>query len=257
MAILNPQDRTVRLSFYNSANIYSPNSFDGIAKQLSASREAVQTMTKILPIAPIVSVTSTLYPKGIDYIELKSVESISFKFSADIAVEPGLRVAFIQPWYIKPVDITIRGNSYIGAFPFVSNPDNDIGDIFYRLDRGLKEIPTGSEVASNLYNDIIKSDDSIFLRMPIRLEITNNPNNTKRFRGFIKDFSFSENLSKAFLLDYTIEFVGKYEMDNSRQNGKNDAENTKIQENPSQVQKDKKLMEMHELYEISISRGEA
>lgn len=128
-----------------------------------------------------------------DFLELKGVTDIRFEFNSDVAVEAGLEIAFIQPWYIKPANISISGHSYIGAYQYLSKTDNDIADFFQKYS-ALQDEKTLSTTAQRF-----------------KLEIINNPTNLSKYYGFITKLDFRESQDNPYMLFYNINFVGVLE----------------------------------------------
>ena len=56
------------------------------------------------------------------------------------------------------------------------------------------------------------------------LEISNNPDGSARFIGYIKDFSITEEVKKPYILDYELTFIGKNFDDMSISTGKQGAQ---------------------------------
>jgi hypothetical protein len=50
------------------------------------------------------------------FIPLVGVQRLTIRWTHDVAVRSGLTANFLQPWYNKPVEISITGESYMGAF---------------------------------------------------------------------------------------------------------------------------------------------
>jgi len=132
------------------------------------------------------SVNSNEFPE----IELIGVNEIKLEFNSPVAISTGLKIAFLQPWYIKPVRITASGNSYLGSFSGDYKKDTNVQDIYKILDDLLSE------------NNLLQTQDRI------KLTIENNPEKTNIFYGFISRFDFTENIDKPFLLSYSFSFDG-------------------------------------------------
>ena len=193
MAIFNLKDRAVRFSEQTGA----PTKDTGLITFSSTNRLTLtsrESFSNFFPVIP--SIISDIF--GIQLViantlELKEVKNLKFSYSAEIAQEYGIQVAFLQPWYIKPVTITMQGTSYIGFVPYISVTDDDVAQIYKRMKNTLGEIVNGKGGNKN----------------KILLEIVNNPKDTDRFLGWFSNFDFTENIEKPFLLDYDITFIGK------------------------------------------------
>jgi hypothetical protein len=122
-------------------------------------------------------------------LKLTGVKEVRLNFSSDIAIENGLAVSFIQAWYIKPAEITITGNAYIGAYPVVQRRDADVEVLYNMYLESLNEF--GSRT--------MPGNKKIF-----QLQIVNNPRNADFYYGYIKNFEFGENVENPYLLEYTI-----------------------------------------------------
>ncbi len=121
--------------------------------------------------------------------------SLDINFEADIAIEQGLFTSFMQPWSMNVASVNIKGESYLGAFPLLSNADSDVADILSRFNSTLR-------------------DFSGRLGTPgtgrrIMLEIRGNPAGSRRFMGFIRRLHFGESVSASYMLPYEIDFVGR------------------------------------------------
>jgi hypothetical protein len=138
----------------------------------------------------------------VNQIELIGTNRIRITYESGIAVESGLVVAFIQPWYIKPVSIEISGHSYLGAFQYISKDDKQIEDIYNLYLNSLKEIEFTKE------------------KRVFGIEIANNPSGTDRFIGYITKFFFTESIENPYLLNYELNFVGKPILEHKKEQGR-------------------------------------
>ena len=130
-----------------------------------------------------------------EILSFKYVQKIDITSAAAIAIENGLVLSFIQPWFIEPASIKIVGSSYLGAYDSISNEDKDVENIMSFFNSCLSPYNYTTGTSGN--------------KAPIELTMENNPSNTKVYIGYIKQFEFNENVEKAYLLDYTIDFVGR------------------------------------------------
>lgn len=128
-------------------------------------------------------------------LNLVGPTSVDFSYEADVAVESGLFTSFIQPWFIKPVVINIKGESYLGTSPVISRADRDVEKTLEKFTKSL--------------NDFSERVGSPGNKDRVLLEIRNNPRNARRFFGYIRRFTFGENVSSPFMLTYGIDFVGR------------------------------------------------
>lgn len=128
------------------------------------------------------------------FIDLKSVYSISVSHVSGVAVENGLFTSFLQPWYIQPIQITIKGASYLGAYPFLSSRDRE-------LERLLKLYYASLNDFSNLHG-------AAGNRKRIVMILNGYPDKSKAFNGYITDLTSTESIENANLVDYTLKYVG-------------------------------------------------
>ncbi len=135
----------------------------------------------------LVTVESTL--------DLIGPTSIDIAYAADVAAEPGLFTSFLQPWFIKPVRITIAGNSYIGAYSGMARADRDAKGILDRFKRSQNDFADLGGKPGNAARLLV--------------EMTGLPRGMSRFLGYIEDFSIKEGVDKAYLLGYSVQFVGR------------------------------------------------
>lgn len=121
--------------------------------------------------------------------------SIDFSYDADVAVEQGLFTSYIQPWFVKPVTIEIKGESYLGTYPVISRADKDVENVLTKLLKSLND-----------FSDRVGSPGN---KDRVLLEVRSNPRNARRFFGYLRHFSFGENVNTPFILNYGISFVGR------------------------------------------------
>jgi hypothetical protein len=142
-------------------------------------------------------------------LKLVGPMSIDFNYEADVAVEPGLFTSYIQPWFVKPVQISIKGESYLGTYTLISRADRDVEDALSKLMSSL--------------NDFSERVGSPGNKSRVLLEIKNNPRGARRFLGYVRHLSFGENVSTPFILNYEIGFVGRSVDNMEIVSGKNNA----------------------------------
>ena len=127
-------------------------------------------------------------------LDLVGPTSINIKHAADVATESGLFTNFIQPWFIKPVVITIQGNSYLGAYTGLARSDNDLQQIIKRFRKSQ--------------NDFTNLKGSPGTAQRMLLELTGMPAGLSRFKGYMTGFDLNEDIKTVYLVNYTISFVG-------------------------------------------------
>ncbi len=148
--------------------------------------------------------TKSEKPENDVFITLKGPSKITISHKTGVAEEEGLYTSFIQPWFVQNVDITVTGTSYLGAFPLLSSGDKDAQSLIQALYTTL--------------NDFSGIAGPIGTRSRLVLTLKGNPDKARAFIGYIKQVDFSESVESAYLIDYTLTFVGR------------NLENMKIQE---------------------------
>jgi hypothetical protein len=133
-----------------------------------------------------------LVPKG---VTLKGASYISVSHTADIATDQGLSTSFFQPWFVKPVAISVRGQSYLGAYPLVSPSDRDVERLLQKF-----------RVMANDFSSLFGSRGT---GERVLLELNGYPSGARKFLGYLKRLDWTEDIKQANLLDYTLEFVGR------------------------------------------------
>ncbi len=146
-------------------------------------------------------------------LDLIGPTSIDIAYSSDVAAEAGLFTSFIQPWFIKPVRITIAGTSYIGAYAGMARADRDAKGILDRFRRSQ--------------NDFVDLGGKPGNAARLLIEMTGLPRGMSRFLGYIEDFNIKEGVDKAYLLGYTIQFVGRNMDDAKVRQGKQNGQAAK------------------------------
>ena len=133
-----------------------------------------------------------LEPKS---VTLKGASYISVSHAADVASESGVSTSFLQPWFIKPISITVRGQSYLGAYPLISPSDRDV-------ERLLRQFRKMAGDFSPLFGSQGTGER-------ILLELNGYPKGARKFLGYLKRLDWTEDVKNANLLDYTLEFIGR------------------------------------------------
>lgn len=178
--------------------------------QLTTPAPTNQYFINVSKVTDAGALSNLIFPSPANALTLSGVNKITFNFSADIAVEMGIGMAIIQPWYMKPAEISIVGHSYLGAFPLVQRRDYDVENIYNNMLQSLNEFSSTTAPGN---------------RNRFQLSIANNPANADKFIGYIRKFDFSESVERPYLLDYTIDFVGKPVLNSLIGSGKKDAQN--------------------------------
>lgn len=146
-------------------------------------------------------------------VTLRGAMSINVSHSAAVAQSSGLSTSFIQPWFIGNIPITIKGQSYLGAYTALSVPDRDVERVLRAFRRSLNDF------SSNLGAPGTKER--------VLLDIKGNPKGARRFLGFITDLDWNEDTNNPYLLDYTISFLGRSVDSASLVKGKSNAQREK------------------------------
>jgi hypothetical protein len=110
-------------------------------------------------------------------------------------MDTGITTSFLQAWYIKPISITVRGQSYLGAYPLVSPSDRDVERLLTKFRKAANDFST-------LYG-------SAGTKERFLLELNGYPKGARKFLGYLKRLDWTEDVKNANLLDYTIEFIGR------------------------------------------------
>lgn len=142
-------------------------------------------------------------------VTLKGANFISVSHTADVASDQGISTSFLQSWFIKPVSITIRGQSYLGAYPLLSPSDRDVERLLAKFKK-----------AANDFSTLYGSEGT---KERILLELNGYPRNARKFLGYLKRLDWTEDVKTSNLLDYTIEFIGRNVDNASLSNGKKGA----------------------------------
>jgi hypothetical protein len=196
MSLLAAKNRTIRLTLENDLEA-------GTVKTPSRS-----FVDKFLPNSGLLGVASALISSS-PTIELVGPTGIDFKISASIVDEAGLFSNFLEPYAIKNVPITIRGESYIGVYPGISRADKDISGVMEKFKKSLNSFSGRAGKAGT--------------KERVLLEIENNPTNLRRFLGYITELSFGEDVKNPYVLPYTISFIGSMADSMQLVKGKNNA----------------------------------
>ncbi len=203
MPLLPYKDRTIR---------FTPNSeWTGVTNTawpaliggaVSAGTKKLFTPTLSLGGAPSPTPPAALNPSDpkaavkakskISAFDLVGPTYINFGLNAGVADESGLNTNSIEPWFIKAIPIQIRGESYLGMYD-IGVHDKDVQNVVALFTESLQEF---------------SFDGTGGTKEPVVLEIANNPPKMRRFIGYIKGFTFSEDVKKPYFLDYQLDFIG-------------------------------------------------
>ncbi len=188
MPLLPTKSRTISLTIQKPASGKDPQSLQTPSQGF---------VSKYIPSTGIAgAVSKNLLGRTVEStLNLVGPTAIDITFEADIASESGLFTSFLQPWSMKPTAVTIKGESYLGAFPLISNADTDVKDILARFRSTL--------------NDFSGRLGTPGTGRRVLLEFRNNPDGARRFLGFIRRFHFGESISAHYLLPYEIDFIGR------------------------------------------------
>jgi hypothetical protein len=120
---------------------------------------------------------------------------MNFDFDAAVAEEPGPFTSHLQGWYIRPVVVSIKGESYLGTYTGVSRSDGDIKKLLEKFKQQL--------------TDFTPRYGTPGTQERVQIEIANNPPGSRKFFGYIKHLSFSEAITSPYLLPYDLTFIGR------------------------------------------------
>jgi hypothetical protein len=202
MPLFPVKDRTIRLTLENR----SPS---GIPQATNASQP--RFISQFIPNSGLLGGIVANTPLGgvNKTLDLVGPTSIDINYSSDVGAEPGLFTSFLQPWFIKPVNITISGTSYIGAYSGMARVDRDAKGI---LERFMK--------AQNDFSDLGGNPGT---SQRILIEFTGMPRGMSRFLGYITSLSIKEGIDRAYLLGYTMSFIGRNNNEASTRRGREGA----------------------------------
>jgi len=147
----------------------------------------------------LMRIDSTIY-------EIEGVTKIGYEFAGSVANVQGIAKSIFQPWYFKPVKISIDGNTYIGTYK------DDDGDTNLR---GGNTVTNFLELMQKL-NNYYKSGSDKYLE----LQITDDKNDYC-FNCYIENFRFDDEVDNPFMYSYSIELIGIssiFEVYNTAQN---------------------------------------
>ena len=188
MPLFPVKDRTIRLTL----ETFAP---DGSSQGTPASQP--RYVSQFIPnsglLGGLVSNLRKATPEAT--LDLIGPTSIDIGFSADVAVESGLETSYMQAWFIKPIPITIKGTSYIGAYTGLARADRDAKGILQKFRRSQNDF---SDIGGKPGNSA-----------RLLLELLGMPYGMSRFLGHITSFNITESVDKVYLLNYTLSFVGR------------------------------------------------
>lgn len=191
MAIAPAKDRTIRLT--------KEGDLDFTSSKASGTTQTAQLTTgrnfanRFLPSTGVGGLVRRL--TGVKTIILRGPTELSFSYASEIGEVNGLFTSFLQPWYIQNINITIRGQSYLGAYPIFSVPDRDVEDVLSKYRETL--------------NDFTEAVGKVGDKNRFLLEVAGNPKGARKFLGYLRKLSWTENVKNAYMLDYTIDFIGR------------------------------------------------
>ena len=199
MPLFPVKDRTIRLTL----EVRSP---DGSSNVTSASQP--RYVSQFIPNSGLLGgiIANTKLGAVEATLDLVGPTSIDISYKADVAADVGLFTSFLQPWFIRPVVVTIKGTSYIGAYSGLARSDRDAKGIlakFYKSQNDFADLGGKPGNGARLL-----------------LELTGLPKGMNRFLGYITDFGITEGIDKAYLLNYTMSFVGRNMQDAKTRQGK-------------------------------------
>jgi hypothetical protein len=154
---------------------------------------------------------SIQFPNMITRLNLSIVSSIRITHGIAIGKVFGLTRNVMQPWHAELVSVDLQGSSYVGAFKeFINkktgqseNPySHQTYGEFGSIENTWKRIVELFLQYQNNLADI----NYLYTSTPLILSIENDPG--QPYNGFIESIDGSESVSKPFIIDYTIKFIG-------------------------------------------------
>ena len=137
---------------------------------------------------------------------LPIVTSIRITHGIAVGKVFGLTRNVMQPWHAELVTIDLQGSSYIGAFKEIGQSENLYTHQTYG-ERGTFSNTWNQIVSIFLqYQDNLIDISHLYSNEPLKFEIQNDPG--QPYNGFIESIDGSENISKPFIIDYNIKFIG-------------------------------------------------
>lgn len=180
------RDRTIRLTLESDLQ------GTGGVVQLSATKGFTDRFLPTSGLGGFVAKKAGLVSKT---VTLRGPMAIDIKHIAGVAEENGLSTAFLQPWYIENIPITIRGQSYIGAYPVLSVGDRDVENVLKMFRTSL--------------NDFANVAGRPGTKSRVFLDLQGNPKGARRFLGYIRGLDWDEDVKNVNVLNYTISFIGR------------------------------------------------
>jgi hypothetical protein len=119
------------------------------------------------------------------------INDIDYNIDIGNSIYTGLAVSDFVNWYIKPITITMKGDSIISTNPLLAS-DNIIIDIYTKLQKELSEFS---------YN--------YFKKPRFRLYIDGELKGLNAFDGVIQSFTINESAGFPDKYGFTLRFVGK------------------------------------------------
>jgi hypothetical protein len=147
----------------------------------------------------------------IPLLRLPIVTSIKIKHSIAVGKVFGLTRNVTQPWHAELVSVDLSGSSYIGAFEqFINKKTLKSEDMYNHQTYGEKgTVQNTWKDMVNLflqYQNDLSNVNSLFTSTPLTLYIENEPGSP--YTGFIENVDGDENISKPFIIEYSIKFIG-------------------------------------------------
>lgn len=206
MPLFPVKDRTIRLTLETRGQ-------NGAAQNTAASQP--RFVSQFIPNSGLLGgIVSASGIRTVDStVDLVGPTSIGIDYDADVAAEPGLYTSFIQPWFIKPVRISITGTSYIGVYAGLARADRDAKNILDKFKRSQ--------------NDYVDLGGKPGNAARVLIELSGMPRGMSRFLGYIESFGVKDNIDTVGLLGYTLNIVGRNMDDANVRQGKQNSKAAK------------------------------
>lgn len=156
--------------------------------------------------------------------KITALQSVDVTWDNPIGESYGITSNFLQSWHNKPVNISFKGISYMGAFggSTVGNlgKDETLGIAKSGLEAEGKFDPVVDEDIKNISDLLSNYGEGPFTKnvtntSPYIYLLMENSGGANiedgfvTFVGHIKNFTYSERSDKPFLYDFTVQFVGE------------------------------------------------
>lgn len=173
-----PIDRTIRLTLLPKNQAAS-----AVAAYVASYLPQTQT-------PPFPQIVNSFNP----VLTLVGPASIEGGFTAGLGDDSGIGANRLQPWFIRNVPITIKGESYLGMYPLLSNPDLDFQSMLQLFNQAASQFAPRSGTPGT--------------GQKFMLSISGYPLGARRFTGHVEALLFTEAIQRVNMVGYTLKFKG-------------------------------------------------